>query len=177
MHFLDLANGAGLHQQRRHAVEARGVNLDAHLRHDALEPRILRQLPRFVEVVRQRLLAIDVLAQLQRAHGDRRVHVVGGRDVHRIELLAFLIEQLAPVLVDSGAGEVLPQLRGAVQIHLRHRHQVHLLGTASAAVMSSQAMPAAPKLAWRSTAAGRPGDQVARDERRRQSSGAEGLEK
>ena len=37
MDFLDPANRAGLYQQRRQAVEARRVNLDAHLRHDALD--------------------------------------------------------------------------------------------------------------------------------------------
>ena len=85
MDFLDPANGAGLHQQHRHAVEARRVDLDAHLRDHALPAGKLSQLPHFVEVMGQRLLAIDVLAQLQRAHGDRRMHVVGRGDVHRVD--------------------------------------------------------------------------------------------
>ena len=134
----------------------------------------LSQLPRFVKVMGQRLLAIDVLAQLQRAHGDRRVHVVGGGDIHRVYALAFLIEQLAPVLVDSCAGKVLLELGGAPQVHLGHGHQLHLLEFRELPdVLPGHA--GGPEAGVAQHAAGRPGDQVARDEGRRQSSGAEGL--
>ena len=62
MDFLDLANGAGLHKQHRHAIEARRVDLDAHLSDDALPAGKRSQLPHLVEVMGKRFLAIDVLA-------------------------------------------------------------------------------------------------------------------
>ena len=103
------------------------MNLDAHLGNQFLPLRILRQPAGLEQVVRQRLLTIDVLAPLHGAHRYDRMHVVGRGDVHRIETPVFLIQQLAPVLIDPDLGKLLLEFHRAAQIHVRHGDQFELL--------------------------------------------------
>ena len=160
MDFLDRANGASLHQQHRHAVEARGVNLDAHLRDDALEAGQLSQLSRFVEVMSQRLLAIDILAQLQRGHGDGRMHVVGGGDVYRVEMYPR---------------KTLLHLHGAPEVHVSHSDQVNPLELGQL-VKVLPGHTGGAETGVTQHAVGRPGQQVTRDEGRSQTCAAEDFE-
>ena len=52
-----------------------------------------------VDAVRQRLLAVDVLVQLDRHHGGAGVTVVRDGDEHRVDLLVQLVEHLAVVVI------------------------------------------------------------------------------
>ena len=119
MDLLDLADRAGLDRRGDRAVDRRGVELDAHLGDELLLARHPGHLPGLVDRLRERLLGVDVQPALQRAHGDRGVHVVRGRDVDRVEVL-LLVEQLAPVLVDLHVGEALLDLRGIPQVDVGH---------------------------------------------------------
>ena len=104
----------------------------------------------------QRLLAIDVLAQLHRAHRDGRVHVVGRGDVHRVNVLGLLVQQLAPVLVNCVRGKRF--LSSAIRLKSTSATATSFTRLVRTSCWTSaQAMPAAPKLAWRSSrwAAGR----------------------
>ena len=65
--FLHLADRPVLHQLDRRAVLAAGVDLDAHLRDELLLAGHFGQPARLVDVVRQRLLAVDVQAALHAA--------------------------------------------------------------------------------------------------------------
>ena len=65
--------------------------------------------------MRQRLLALHVLAQLHRGERDGGVHVVGSRDDHRVER-PRLVEQLAEVGVLLGVGILF---RGLPQVGFR----------------------------------------------------------
>ena len=109
MNLAHLADRALLDGRHDRPVDRMGVDLDAHLGDQALLARHPGHLPGFVDGPRERLLGVDVQALLQRPHRDRGVHVVGRRDVDRVEVL-FLVEQLAPVLVDMHVGEKLDQL-------------------------------------------------------------------
>ncbi len=101
------------------------------------------QLAGLVDGLRQRLLRIDVDARLHRPHGDRRVHVVGRRDVDRIEA-AFLVEQFAPVLVDAGIGEVLAHLAGPAPIDLGDGDEAQMPAVRLAAAELGQRLDIAP---------------------------------
>ena len=143
------------------------MDLDAHLRDELLLPGKLRQLPRFIEVVRQRLLAIDMFAQLHRGHRHRRVHVVRRRDVDRIEILRLLVQQLAPVLINLHVGMMLLELRRPLQIHLRHRDQLQRLALHQfAQIVTGHA--GRPEAGMTQHAVGRLRHQTARNKRRGQ---------
>ena len=97
MDLLDLADRPALDDLRCHAILDIGVDLDAHLRHDLGLPRGGGSLPGLVDRVRQRLLAIDMLAAMDGRHGDRGVHVVRRGNAYGVDLLVHLIEQFPPV--------------------------------------------------------------------------------
>ena len=67
---------------------------------------LARELPRFGDRPGQRLLHVDVLAEIHRRQRDRRVHVVGRRDDDGVDVL-LLVEHLPVVLVARGARQVL----------------------------------------------------------------------
>ena len=98
MHGAHLAHHAGAdHRVALPAMLLRHA-LRAHLRDERrLRRRHLRQLPVLVRAVRQRLLAVDVLAAVQRLHRDRRVHVVGHAHHHGVEGIGHLRVHPAPV--------------------------------------------------------------------------------
>ena len=64
-----------------------GVDLDAHLGGHFRLGRRLANPPRFPDVMRQRLLAIDVLAVFQREHRRKGVRVLAGAHDHGVEFL------------------------------------------------------------------------------------------
>ena len=76
------------------------LNLVPHLRDDFILRGCRAHLSRLVDRVCQRLLAVNVFAELHRGESDRRVHVIGRRDNHGIErLVVRIVEQLAIVEV------------------------------------------------------------------------------
>ena len=83
------------------------------------------QLAGLVDRLRERLLAVDVQPALEGAHGDRGVHVVGRRDVDRVEVL-LLVEQLAPVLVDLDVREPLLDRRRVPQVDVGHGDELEV---------------------------------------------------
>jgi len=100
------------------------VNLNSHLRNERTIMRKLRHSADFMQVVRQGFLAVNVFAQLHRAHGNRRMHVIGCRDINRINIFSFGIQQLPPVLINLNVREPSLQFIGALQVHFRHRHKL-----------------------------------------------------
>jgi hypothetical protein len=121
VNLFDLADGSILNDANRLAISAAGMNLDAHLCHELLLVRELREPARLVDVVRHGLLAIHVFAELHRGHGHRRVHVIGDGDVDRVNGL-LLVEQLAPVLINLYVGKSLQRV-GLVQVHVRDSNE------------------------------------------------------
>ena len=93
------------------------VALIAHLRDDL---RILLRLPGqvtgFLDRPAERLLDVDVLAQVHCCRRDRRVHVVRCRDDHRVDVF-LLLEHLAIVAVPRNL------------IHLLIEEPAHVLGS------------------------------------------------
>ncbi len=79
-----------------------GRALVAHLRNDLLLDRGLTHDPRLVDRARQRLLAIDVLAQLHGRHRGHGMGVVGRGDQDRVDLAVHFVEHLAEIDVALG---------------------------------------------------------------------------
>ena len=78
--LADRADGAGLHELDDAAVVVAGVDLRAHLRDDAGLRGGLADDARLLDVVGERLLAVDVLLQLERGQRGEGVRVLGGAD-------------------------------------------------------------------------------------------------
>ena len=79
------------------SVELVGLNLAPHLRDDA---RLLRgepHLPRLVDRVRERLLAIHMLAHLHRLRGGDGMAMIGNADCDGVDLVAHFVEHFAEV--------------------------------------------------------------------------------
>ena len=78
------------------------MSLVPHLRDDLAVFGLLREHPRFFDRPAQRLLHVDVLAAVHRRQRNRRVHVIGRRHDHRVDV--FLLVEHVPVV------PVLPEL-------------------------------------------------------------------
>jgi hypothetical protein len=89
--------------------------LHTHLCCDFGSARLGCDLPRFEDIMRQRLGTVDMLPGAERPHGDDGVIVVGSGDDHRIDVLLFFVEHLAKipiyvrfgVLAEDGSGEAV----------------------------------------------------------------------
>ena len=96
--FADLADDPALNELHRRAVLRVGVDLRAHLRD---ERRMGRgdgaELTGFVDIVRQRFLAVDMLAVVEGRHRRRGVGVVGGGDMDGVDRAGELVEHLPEV--------------------------------------------------------------------------------
>ncbi len=79
--------------------------LVAHLRRDFRALRLARELPRFGDRPRQRLLDVHVLAEIHRGQRDGGVHVIRRRDDDGVDVL-LLLEHLPVVLVARGARQM-----------------------------------------------------------------------
>ena len=86
MGFAHRADRAGLDQLDDAAVVVAGVDLRAHLRGDLRLGRRLADDAGLPDVVRQRLLAVDVLAELQGRQRGEGVRVLAGADDDGVEL-------------------------------------------------------------------------------------------
>ena len=62
--------------------------------------------PRLVDAPGERLLAVDMLAQLHGRQAHRRVHMVGNADDDRVDLLVHRIEHLAVIAEPLGLWEI-----------------------------------------------------------------------
>ena len=102
----------------------------------------LGQLAAFVERVRQRLLAVDVLAGPDRRHRGDGVDVIGRADGHGVDLLGLLVEHHAEILVAARLGKGLKRAGGALVVDVAQGDDV---GADPADVaMSPPPMPPAP---------------------------------
>ena len=84
-----------------------GMPLVSHLGGDAGGTRGLGQLAAFVQRVRQRLLAVHVLARADRRHRRDGVDVVGRADRDGVDAARFLVEHLAEIFVAPRLGKGL----------------------------------------------------------------------
>ncbi len=82
-----------------------GALLHAHLADAVVDARGLDDGRAFLDLQRERLLDVDVLARIQRVDGDGGVPVVGHADQHGIHFLH--LEQLAMVAEGLGVGRDL----------------------------------------------------------------------
>ena len=95
------------------------VTLVAHLRDDLAILRFLGQDARFLDRPAERLLHVDVLAEIHRQRRDRRVHVIRRSDDDRVDVLLLLehlavvtvLRELRQVLVDEAPGVLAAVLR------------------------------------------------------------------
>ena len=96
----------------------------------------------------------------------------GDRDVHRVDVLVLLLEQLAPVLVDAHLGEALLQPLEPREIDIGDGDEIER-GCLANDIRSLSAWPDAPMLAWRSIGAAARAERTgtARRRRRRRRSG------
>ena len=116
-----LADRAGPHVLDRRPRIVPGVALVAHLRGEpACSAPCLRELARLGDRPGQRLLHVDVLAEIHRGQRDRRVHVIRRRDDDRVDVL-LLVEHLrgSPGSASRAAGA---RLRGASCASICDRH-------------------------------------------------------
>ena len=104
MDLFDFPNGPALDQQRSHPVLDVGMDLDAHLGDDVRLAGGGGQLPGLVEIVRQRLLTVDVFAAQDGRHADGGVHVVGRAHIDGVDAAGLLVQQLPPIGVRLGVG-------------------------------------------------------------------------
>ena len=99
--------------------------LVAHLRHHPVLARRQHQLARFPDGVRQRLLAINMLAQGHRHHCRRAVLMVGNGHAHGVQRL-FLVQHFPVILVSLGRRQFVFPKRQTVRIHVAQGHDVLL---------------------------------------------------
>ena len=109
----------------------------------------LRRLPRalgglalerthLADRARERLLAVDVLAHLERHHRGRGMHVIGCRYGDRVDVVALLLEHLAVVLVALGSRPGAKGTLGALPVdvgegdELFARHAAYVIESHSA---------------------------------------------
>ena len=97
VHLPHLPDRAALHELHCSAVGSGGMDLRSHLRDELRLFCHHPQLPRFMHIVRQRLLAVDMLAAIEGRHRRGGMGVVGGGDIDRIDLARHLIEHPAEV--------------------------------------------------------------------------------
>ena len=131
LHVLNRADDAVAHQFARHAKFMHGTLHGAGLQ-DALVPLDgFDDFHGLVNVVRQRLLAIDVLAGAQRGQRDDRVPVVGRGDANRVNVLAG--DEVGKIVVSGAvavAMEFVHFLLGVVPadgVHVAHRQHARVL--------------------------------------------------
>ena len=157
-----------------------GVPLVAHLRRDACRLGGLGQLAALVQRVRQRLLAVDVLAGPDRRHRGDGVDVVGRADRDGVDVLGFLVEHLAEVLVSPRLREGLERAGRAVVVDVAQGDDVgaELADVAmSPPPMPPQPMPATLSRSLGGVCPGPPKQHMPRDDREAESQGGRGCEK
>jgi hypothetical protein len=84
-----------------------GCKLISHLCYHLVLLRCFRQHPRFIDVVGEGLLNVDVLAALHGGHCGYSMCMICGRDRNSIDTLALFVEHLAEILVILCVGKIL----------------------------------------------------------------------
>ena len=141
MDLADRADRAGPDQLGQQPGLFARLALVAHLRGDLGLLGDLAHLAGLVDRVRQRLLAVDVLAHLHGHDADHGVQVVGRGSHHRVDVLLGF-EHLAEIGVVLGVGEFLGETRQDVLVHVAEGHDVDhvLLACATADVANAHAV-------------------------------------
>src|SRR6266513_3550021 len=99
------------------------MNLNAHLRsHFGFRSRFTN-LARFPDVMRERFLAIDMLAMLQRQHGRKSMCMLAGAHDYCVEILR-LIEELAEVSKLFGVRMLRSRRIQVPRVNVAERHDV-----------------------------------------------------
>jgi hypothetical protein len=124
VHLPDLADDAASDERLAVALRAARRDLDPHLRGELLPARILGERARFPERGAERLLHVDGLSALHRLERDEAVHVIGRRDVHGVDVLVLLLEELAPVLVHANLRKPLLKPLEPSEIDIGHRDEI-----------------------------------------------------
>ncbi len=110
VHLVHRADDAGADPLVDEARALAGMPLVAHLGHELrILEREFAQHARLVHRGGQRLLHIDVFAGLHRRFGGRRVHVIGARNEHRVDIF-FLRQHLAKIGIALRLVELLLEL-------------------------------------------------------------------
>ena len=110
VHFTHRSDGARLDDLDGFAQLIRSASLVAHLRGDLELCRRLAHGPGLEHGVGQRLLTVDVLAQLHRRHGGDGVGVIGRADGDGVDRFVHVVEHLAKVVVPFRLLELLEPL-------------------------------------------------------------------
>ena len=156
-----------------HAVADAGGHLRAKLGDDVLAHRGLVQRADFRHVMAHRFLAIDVLAFLNGRVRNREVHVIRDGHVDRIDLVAFLVEQFAPVGIRAGLGSVRQAVFEVIGIDVAHGDDLQAgMFEKAFAVANSHAGNADAGVV--ELAVGRGGQQAGRQDERRGPGGKRG---
>ncbi len=121
--LVDVADDAGPDVLAEPARLFGGLALVAHLRGHLRLVRRLRHAPRLPHRMRQRLLAIDMLAPLDGLHRSEGVVVVGRGDDHAVNVL-HLVEHLPVVGELLCLGILLERVGGVALVHVAQRHDV-----------------------------------------------------
>ena len=124
---LDFTDRAVLDDLCGHPIINRGMDLDAHLRDDLLFLGQFGHAADLIQAVGERFLAIEVFAQLHGADAHGCVHVIGGGDVHAVDVACLLVEHLAPVLIEARLGKFRAGRSCLGEIHIAERHNLDVL--------------------------------------------------
>ena len=119
--LLHFADHPVVHELHRGTVLGRGMNLDSHLGVKFVFLCVFGQGAGLENIVRERLLAIDVQAHAHGRHRHRGVHVVGYGDVCGVEVLALLLQHFPPVCINLGIAKPLLNLSASARVDLHDR--------------------------------------------------------
>ena len=100
------------------------VSLDAHLSHNFMFTCRFGECTCFGDCVTHRFLQEDVLAHFDRHHGGGKVHMVGGSDGNRVNLLIHFHEHHAEVLVLFCIGKLSENFIAPRLVHIAKRHNI-----------------------------------------------------
>ena len=103
------------------------VTLHAELRREPVLAREVGHLARFLDRVRHRLLAVEVLVEPERRHRRMEVGVVRRRYRDGIDVTVHLVEHLAEVVELPGAGVPLVRAARTRVVDIAHRDDGHVL--------------------------------------------------
>ena len=124
MNKFHLADGTILNDANSRTVLPAAMNLNTHLCDESFLSGYLGESARFVDVVGQWLLTIDMKSPLETFHPDGAMHMIWSGDVDRIDVL-LLFQKFAPILINSSFGILFANLTRSIQINVRDRRQSH----------------------------------------------------
>src|SRR6185437_14314897 len=125
----DVADDTGTIPVDQQPNPVTGSSLVAHLGHDLIPGSRFGEHPDLIDIMRQRLLNVDVLTQLHGRHADNGVHMVGRRNGHRVDVFMLLFKHFAVILVTFGLREFLYCIRGATVVYVAENSDIGLSGT------------------------------------------------